>query len=154
MTKSLTDRDRDTLQRAGELADLTGADAVRAWAGTESYDVASTLSAYVELAGACQALLGDLAGIIRRLDDDADSEQAQRLQYELDLTLADNAAAGYGPEVDEDEPEEYRCATCGATIGIFIGHGEGWHHYRGNGTLDAPTELYDAGHQATPSPTP
>ena len=44
-----------------------------------------------------------------------------------------------------DEPQPY-CTECGATIGIFIGHGPDWHHYRGNGTVETPSELYDAGH--------
>jgi hypothetical protein len=34
----------------------------------------------------------------------------------------------------EDDLEPY-CARCGADIGIFWGHGEGWHHYR-TGTDD------------------
>lgn len=46
---------------------------------------------------------------------------------------------------EDDEPDPY-CSACGADIGIFHGHGDGWHHYRGNGTAEAPIELYDAGH--------
>jgi hypothetical protein len=45
----------------------------------------------------------------------------------------------------DDEPEPY-CHTCGSRVGIFIGHGDGWHHWRGRGTADSPVELYDAGH--------
>jgi hypothetical protein len=54
---------------------------------------------------------------------------------------------------DDDDPEAaetYHCAVCGATIGHFIGHGDGWHHFRGAGTAADPTVLYDAGHEATP----
>lgn len=46
----------------------------------------------------------------------------------------------------DDDLEPY-CATCGATVGIFIDHGEGWHHFRGAGTPEDPNELYDAGHE-------
>lgn len=46
---------------------------------------------------------------------------------------------------DEDDAEPY-CETCGAQAGIFHGLGDGWHPYRGNGTAEAPNELYDAGH--------
>lgn len=45
------------------------------------------------------------------------------------------------------EEEEPFCATCGTTIGIFIEHGDGWHHFRGNGTEQNPNVLYDAGHE-------
>jgi len=44
---------------------------------------------------------------------------------------------------DEDKPY---CYTCGSPVGIFHGHGDGWHHWRGKGTADSPVELYDAGH--------
>src|SRR5690242_8728167 len=114
MGNDLTDADRETLRRAAEIEELRTADQVREWAGAKSYDVTSTLSAYVELAGATQALLGDLADIIGRLDD-----------------------------AEDDAPEEYRCATCKSTMSIFIGHGPDWHHYRGSGTPDDPIELYD-----------
>lgn len=127
---SLTDADRAALQRAAELADLNGADAVRAWAGSTTYDVSSTLAAYVELAGACQALLGDLSDIVRRLG----------------IPVADDAKA------DEDEDETFTCVRCGGTVGIFQGHGDGWRHYRGSGTAADPNVLYEPedGHPATP----
>jgi hypothetical protein len=58
-----------------------------------------------------------------------------------------------GPEDDEDRDDEDHeddldpyCYTCGATIGIFYGHGNAWLHYRGEGTVASPVELYDAGH--------
>jgi hypothetical protein len=49
---------------------------------------------------------------------------------------------------DDDDMEPY-CTTCGQWAGIFHGHGGGWHHYRGEGTLTSPVELYDAGHEVT-----
>jgi hypothetical protein len=48
----------------------------------------------------------------------------------------------------EDDLEPY-CAACGGAIGIFAGHGDGWHHYRGNRTPETPNELFDAGHEPT-----
>jgi hypothetical protein len=48
-------------------------------------------------------------------------------------------------EDQADEPEPY-CCTCGAAIGIFIGQGDAWLHYTGEGTVASPVELYDAGH--------
>lgn len=46
-------------------------------------------------------------------------------------------------QADDDEPY---CGTCGARVGIFLGHGDAWHHYRGEGTAASPVELYDADH--------
>jgi len=46
----------------------------------------------------------------------------------------------------DDDPEPY-CTTCGASAGIFIGHGDAWLHYTGAGTAASPVELYDAGHE-------
>jgi hypothetical protein len=45
----------------------------------------------------------------------------------------------------DDDPEPY-CSACGASIGIFIGHGDAWLHYTGEGTVESPVDLYDAGH--------
>ena len=49
------------------------------------------------------------------------------------------------PECGNDEDEPY-CTECGADVGIFIGHGDAWLHYTGEGTAESPVELYDAGH--------
>lgn len=46
----------------------------------------------------------------------------------------------------DDDPEPY-CSACGASVGIFIGHGDGWHHYRGAGTVLSRVQLFDAGHE-------
>ncbi len=48
-------------------------------------------------------------------------------------------------DVDEDGFEPY-CRTCDATIGVFLGHGDAWWHFRGEGTAASPVELYDLGH--------
>lgn len=42
----------------------------------------------------------------------------------------------------EDDLEPY-CTACGASVGIFWGHGDGYHHYRSS---EGGTEIYDAGH--------
>ena len=100
----------------------------------------------------------DLEGALGRIRAlEGQTPRARQLQAELDATLADNAAAGYGedycgePDDDEDDHwrETYTCSRCGALIGVFIGHGDGWHHYRGEGTAASPVELFDAGHEAT-----
>jgi hypothetical protein len=51
------------------------------------------------------------------------------------------------PDCDNDEDQPF-CWTCGADVGIFIGRGDAWLHYRGGGTVADPIELFDAGHPA------
>lgn len=69
----------------------------------------------------------------------------------FDFTLVhDEAMVGrLEARLDEDQAddEEPYCGTCGAAAGIFLGHGDGWHHYRGEGTPESRTELFDAGHE-------
>ena len=48
--------------------------------------------------------------------------------------------------IPDDDLEPY-CVTCGAPVGLFIGHGEDWHHFRGSGTVADPNRLYDSGHE-------
>ena len=48
---------------------------------------------------------------------------------------------------DQDDDEEPYCDTCGAAVGIFYAHGEGWQHYTGESTAASPVELFDAGHE-------
>jgi len=54
----------------------------------------------------------------------------------------------HGDDEDQadDHPEPY-CQACGAAAGIFIGHGDAWLHYTGEGTAASPVELFDAGHE-------
>ncbi|MGH3199606.1 MAG: hypothetical protein ACRDOH_05645 [Streptosporangiaceae bacterium] len=50
---------------------------------------------------------------------------------------------------DEDDGlggEEPYCRQCGSGVGIFYGHGDGWCHWRGEGTADSLVELFGAGH--------
>jgi hypothetical protein len=46
-------------------------------------------------------------------------------------------------------PEPY-CTACGESLGIFLGHGTEWHHFRVASAAaspgDGPTEVYDADH--------
>lgn len=63
-----------------------------------------------------------------------DEALVDRLQERLDEEYA-------------NEPQPY-CTVCGATIGIFIGHGNAWLHFTGEGTVASPVELFDAGHEA------
>jgi hypothetical protein len=63
--------------------------------------------------------------------------------------LADALAVVLGEDqaYDElDDGDEPYCFTCGSPVGIFHGHGDGWHHWRGMGTADSPVEPHDAGH--------
>jgi hypothetical protein len=45
---------------------------------------------------------------------------------------------------DEAEP---RCAECDASIGIFLKHGLGWQHYRGQGATAGEQEVFFPGHK-------
>jgi hypothetical protein len=58
----------------------------------------------------------------------------------------DTPAAALKSARDTQDDQEPYCATCGADLGIFHGHGDGWHHYRGEGTAASPVELFDAEH--------
>jgi hypothetical protein len=53
--------------------------------------------------------------------------------------VADDPAAG-------GEPEPF-CARCGAPVAIFPQYGFEWSHYRGDGLVASPAEVYDAGHE-------
>ena len=50
-------------------------------------------------------------------------------------------------DLDDDPNTEPYCCTCSSPVGIFHGHGDGWHHWRGEGTAESPVELHDAGHE-------
>ena len=63
-----------------------------------------------------------------------DRKMTGRLQGRLDEVI-----------LDEDDLEPY-CTACGGPVGIFMGHGDAWLHYAGEGTVASPVELRDAGH--------
>ena len=80
------------------------------------------------------------------------SPPAREWMFRLASVLGDLLDVLGGPddgEDDEDEDDfEPYCSTCGALVGSFIGHGDAWLHYTGEGTVANPVELYDAGHPA------
>ena len=82
----------------------------------------------------------DVAGV-------AHSHAPQMFDFALvrDLAMVERLTARLNEGQDDDE-EPY-CETCGATIGIFHGHGDAWLHYTGEGTAASPVELFDAGHE-------
>ena len=69
---------------------------------------------------------------------------------QMAMTLA--FLAGYRPPTFggvANCPEPY-CTGCGESVGIFLGHGTEWHHFRVASAAaspgDGPTEVYDAEH--------
>jgi hypothetical protein len=65
----------------------------------------------------------------------------------FDAAVGELLDTGDDEDEDLDDDEEPYCETCGAAAGIFIGHGENWIHYRGEGTAASPVEMFDAGHE-------
>jgi hypothetical protein len=86
------------------------------------------------------AVLSWIAGYAPKIFDAAIAARSRDFADEL----ADRADA-LRTERYKDELQPY-CTACGASIGHFIGHGDGWHHFRGEGTTASPNELFDAGH--------
>ena len=71
------------------------------------YDYAERYHDHPGLESLVRGLREDLGRAEERIRAlEADTPQARQLQSELDATLADNAAAGYGEDCD-GEPEEY-----------------------------------------------
>ena len=64
-----------------------------------------------------------------------------------DRALAGRLTTRLAEDEDQDGEDEPYCRTCGSPAGIFYGHGDGWHHWRGEGTPASPVELFDAGHE-------
>ena len=69
---------------------------------------------------------------------------------QMAMTLA--FLAGYRPAAFGSVarcPEPY-CTACGGAVGIFLGHGTEWHHFRVASAAASPgdgrTEVYDAEH--------
>jgi hypothetical protein len=44
-----------------------------------------------------------------------------------------------------DDPEPY-CTDCGSNVGIFLGGGTDWRHFRGEGTRESPADPHDTDH--------
>jgi hypothetical protein len=89
----------------------------------------------------------DMGAVITALLDDGYAVEITRIPGGAEL-----AADMHDKDQDDDGTEQY-CTTCGHWAGIFIGHGDGWHHYRGEGTAASPVELYDVGHEVTAART-
>jgi hypothetical protein len=148
------DRDQCVIARARELAAIGGAAGVRAHTGDED-----TRTAYVVAFGRAQWAIGELLAIIER--PGGGPEETRRLEAirgllarfnwehddrQLALEAIERIADGDEDRAgDLDDLEPY-CTACGADVGIFIGHGDAWLHYTGQGTAARPVELYDAGH--------
>ena len=104
---------------------------------------------------AAAAVLGDYKAALASAP--LASPPGREWMLRLVSVLEDLLAVLGGPDDDEDDPDddedrddeddfEPYCSTCGATVGIFIGHGDAWLHYTGEGTVANPVELFDAGH--------
>ena len=78
-------------------------------------------------------MIGHLGGALRMVPEVVDEMAA----------VSNPAQVSSSPGDDEDESY---CTVCGAACGIFQGHGDGWRHFRGDGTATAPVVLHDAGH--------
>ena len=69
------------------------------------------------------------------------------------MTLA--FLAGYRPPTFGSVAHypEPHCTTCGESVGIFLGHGTEWHHFRSGPAAaspgDGPIEVYEADHAPT-----
>jgi hypothetical protein len=118
VTGRLRVSDMRVIAQARDLADLHGSDAVRRHTGETDVTMA-----YAVALGEAQYYVRELSRIVNRLTE--------------------------GDVGQDDEPgglEPY-CATCGALVGHFLGHGDGWHHFRGAGIAASPVELFDADHE-------
>ena len=86
-------------------------------------------------------MVSEIRDLLARFDWEHDDRQ-------LALEAVERIVADDDEAEDDHWREAYTCSTCGALIGVFIGHGDAWRHYRGEGTAASPVELYDAGHEA------
>jgi hypothetical protein len=94
--------------------------------------------------GAC-GYLADIEGPLGSHVTGIGDSPAAALASVWPLDLDDGQAAEDDEDQADDEDEPY-CYTCAAPVGHFLGHGDGWHHWRGQGTVESPVELVDAGH--------
>jgi hypothetical protein len=60
--------------------------------------------------------------------------------------IAFTAVSPDAGDLPEDHEAEPLCRTCGAPVGIFLDHGLGWVHYRGDGITAGAQEIFDPGH--------
>lgn len=53
-----------------------------------------------------------------------------------------------GGEVHEEKEPVPVCCQCGGLVGIFVGRGLQWQHYRGDSVTSGAQEIYAPGHAA------
>jgi hypothetical protein len=69
------------------------------------------------------------------------------LMFEITMDAADLIVGeGLGTEASEDEEPIPVCRRCASQVGIFLNHGQGWQHFRGDGLTSGAQEIYDPGH--------
>lgn len=66
------------------------------------------------------------------------------LVFDATLDATEPCTADDAPDPSAD-PEPF-CKSCGANVGIFLGGGPDWRHFRGEGTLASKAEPYDTDH--------
>ena len=69
---------------------------------------------------------------------------------QMAMTLAFLPATGLRPSAASRIAPSRTARGCGESVGIFLGHGTEWHHFRVASAAaspgDGPTEAYDADH--------
>jgi hypothetical protein len=70
--------------------------------------------------------------------------------FEIALTAAKPPADKIPEDAATPEDEEPLpvCRRCGAPVGIFLGHGLRWQHFRGDAATTGHHEIYHPSHQA------
>jgi len=94
---------------------------------------------------AALAAFDEVARILAAFDWEYDDRQLALEAIERAVLTGSQPDHASAEEHQGDEDEPY-CQTCGAAVAIFIGHGDAWLHYTGEGTVASPVELYDAAH--------
>ena len=89
--------------------------------------------------------LAEVRRILAAFDwETGDRQHALEQLEQIDLAINGDTAGG-----GEDQGADLvpYCSACGQPAGIFLGHGDAWRHYTGQGTVESPVELHDAGHK-------
>lgn len=70
--------------------------------------------------------------------------------FEIAFTAIRPRAAETTEDEDQDQDQDQEpfpvCRDCGAPAGIFLTHGPGWQHFRGDAATAGTQETYDPGH--------
>lgn len=118
---------------------------------TETKTTTLTATDREMIAEACAMLEVTGTDAVRAHTGAADAAEAYAAMYgEARWYLRELAAilGRLGNDEDDDQDLAATCTVCGGRVGIFIGEGDGWHHWRGEGTLENPVVLFDPGHAA------